>query len=55
MDLTYWPLADGHACMLWDILPHGRDAVVPFYHLMGYHFTYSRIEIFGTLCTVTMD
>ncbi|KAK3250039.1 hypothetical protein CYMTET_40540, partial [Cymbomonas tetramitiformis] len=55
MDLTYWPLADSHACLLWDILPHGRDAVVPFYHLMGYHFTYSRIEIFGTLCTVAMD
>eukprot|EP00854_Cymbomonas_tetramitiformis_P004905 gene4905-5986_t len=55
MDHTYWPLADAHSRLLWDIMPHGLSAVVPHYHLLGHHFTYSRVEIFGTYCYVSMD
>ncbi|KAK3264990.1 hypothetical protein CYMTET_26299, partial [Cymbomonas tetramitiformis] len=55
MDLTYWPLADAHSPLLWTIMPHGGDAVVPFHHVYGHHFSYSRIEIFGTHSFVAMD
>ncbi|KAK3262075.1 hypothetical protein CYMTET_29051 [Cymbomonas tetramitiformis] len=53
MDLTYWPLADSHSRLLWDTMPHGDDAVLPHYHLLGHHFTYRtpawRYSVLGVM------
>lgn len=55
MSDDYWPLAATHAGFVWNLSPHKPITTTPFHLLIGRHYPYGLLKVFGQHCYVVMD